>query len=650
MTFEVFSKLVHDQFESMAKDAMLFDTGLPLWETYLAAFPEGTNPIFKTRTEHDCSCCRNFVKNIGHIKTTDHRTVWDTAAEQAPYPFNVVATALRRIVQNARILSVYGASPKHYSFGAQKTYDPANDRNWNHFYAVVPTKHRRSPENIGQVNTTYAVLKRGLEELNILENLDTVIDLINSNSIYRGQEHLAAVRAFRQMVKEYQAAQDKEAYLWAHLSSPQARFRNTVIGTLIVDLCDGVDLERAVASFESKVAPTNYKRPKSLITPKMIDDALSTLDNLGLRDAIDRRFARLSDVSVNDVLFVDNDAKPLMKDGLRDALMSQTKAQAPDVKKAIPITIDELLALKPEHLSLLVENKHMGNFVSMTAPKHPDTGRLFKWTNDFAWSYDGNITDSIKERVKKAGGNVTNAQLRISLSWFNYDDLDLHVREPSGNLIYFANRGGKLDVDMNAGSGTTREAVENVSYQYGQVAQGTYTVLVDNFRRRESSDVGFDLEVEFEGQLFNYSYTQPVGSNVKALTITIKGGSITVKPEAGVKDNVRSHEKWGVSTQTFAPVQALTLSPNYWGDNHVGNKHWFFILKDCKNPDPVRGIYNEFLSPQFETHRKVFEVLGDKTKAEPTPDQMSGLGFSSTLGEEVFVQVNRAQTYKVKLA
>ena len=85
------------------------------------------------------------------------------------------------------------------------------------------------------------------------------------------------------------------------------------------------------------------------------------------------------------------------------------------------------------------------------------------------------------------------------------------------------------------------------------------------------------------------------------------------------------------------------------GDSAVGNKHWFFIMKDCKNPDPVRGIYNEFLSPKFEEHRKVFEILGDKTKAEPTQDQLSGLGFSSTLGEEVFVQVNRAQTYKVTM-
>jgi len=647
MTFEVFSNLVHDQFESMAKDTMLFDTGLPLWETYLSAFPEGTNPIFKTHTEHDCSCCRNFVKNIGRIKTADHRTVWDTAAEQAPYPFNVVAAALRRIVQNAHIVSVYGASHKHYSFGAPRTYDPVNDCNWSHFHAVVPAPHRRSPENIGQVNTTYALLKRGLEELNILENLETVIDLINSNSIYRGQEHLAAVRAFRQMAKEYQAAQDKEAYLWANLSSPQARFRNTVIGTLVVDLCDGVDLERAVASFESKVAPANYKRPKSLITPKMIDAALSTLDNLGLREAVDRRMANFGDLSVKDVLFIDNSVQPLFSDGLKDLLLTQVKPKAPDTKSATPITIDNLLALKPTSMAVLVENKHLGHFMTLTAPKHPDTGRLFRWNNDFAWSYDGNVTDSIKERVKKAGGNVTNAEFRVSLSWFNYDDLDLHVVEPDGNRISFRNKEGKLDVDMNAGAGTTREAVENVSYRPGQARLGTYTVVVDNFYQRERIDVGFELEIEYEGQVFNYTFNKIVPHDLRALQITLQKDTVTIQPASGVVESSRSHKKWGVNTQTFVPVQTLTISPNHWNGQTIGNKHWFFILKDCQNPDPVRGIYNEFLSPQLETHRKVFEVLGDKTKAEPTADQLSGLGFSSTLGEEVFVQINGNQTYKV---
>ena len=53
-------------------------------------------------------------------------------------------------------------------------------------------------------------------------------------------------------------------------------------------------------------------------------------------------------------------------------------------------------------------------------------------------NYGENIafTSYIKEKVKNAGGNV-NGVLRCSLSWFNYDDLDIHVKEPGGNHIYY---------------------------------------------------------------------------------------------------------------------------------------------------------------------------------------------------------------------
>jgi hypothetical protein len=652
MSFEKFSQLVHDQFNVMSKQAMLYVVDVEPWDHYLNAFPEGTNPIFKVRTEHDCSCCRQFIRNVGNVVSIANGTlctVWDHAALQAPYPYNEVAKRLRELVTQAQISGVYGASPKHYVFGADVTYDPKNDVNWRHFHAVVPSAHRRSPEGLGGLNTTHQVMKRGLEELT-LDAINTTIELIEANSLYRGQEHLSQIKTFRALKQAYDAAADKPLFLWQSLGSPVARFRNTVIGTLITDLSDGVDLEKAVASFETKVAPLNYKRPKALVTPRMIDDALGKLDQLGLRTALERRHARFSDLSVTNVMFVDNDAKPLFKDGLRDALLATTKPKAPDVKNAQSISIHDLLKLNPTSMSLLVENDHLGNFVSLTAPQHPDTGQLFKWGNDFAWSYDGNVTDSIRERVKRAGGNVDNAHMRISLSWFNRDDLDLHVIEPNGNRICYHNKGGKLDVDMNNGfSNIVCDAVENVSFKRSQVEEGVYKIIVDNYNQRDVADFGFEIEFYFDGQSQFFTYNQTVRKNIPVFDVRIDHSVVNaIKTHANVLASNRQVDKWGVKTGTFVPVQTLTISPNAWGAV-TGNMHWFFILKDCLNPDPVRGIYNEFLSSALEPHRKVFELVGDKTKCEPAAEQLSGLGFSTTLNAEVYVQVNNAQTYKVKL-
>ena len=52
-----------------------------LWEMYLGSFPEGTNPIFRERTEHDCSCCKNYIRDVGNVvainKDGSFESIWD---------------------------------------------------------------------------------------------------------------------------------------------------------------------------------------------------------------------------------------------------------------------------------------------------------------------------------------------------------------------------------------------------------------------------------------------------------------------------------------------------------------------------------------------------------------------------------------------
>lgn len=65
-----------------------------------------------------------------------------------------------------------------------------------------------------------------------------------------------------------------------------------------------------------------------------------------------------------------------------------------------------------------------------------------------------------------------------------------------------------------------------------------------------------------------------------------------------------------------------------------------FMLDGCKNPEEVRGFYNEFLNPKLEKHRKVFEVLGSKLKCKPTDNQLSGVGFTTGRKDSVTVLVD----------
>ena len=96
---------------------------------------------------------------------------------------------------------------------------------------------------------------------------------------------------------------------------------------------------------------------------------------------------------------------------------------------------------------------------------------------------------------------------------------------------------------------------------------------------------------------------------------------------------------WGISTETFVPVSTVLLSPNHWHGQAIGNKHYLFVLEGCASDEPARGIYNEYLIPALDKHRKVFELVGAKTKVAPSDDQLSGLGFSSTKPAVVTVRL-----------
>ena len=658
--FARFARLVHERYTLLAKHELFVthaDNNL-VWDVYLQSFPAGTNEIYRERTEHDCSCCKQFIRNIGNVVAIiDGRpqSVW--AVEGAEYPYDVVAQAMDFHVLSAPITNLYRSKERQY--GQEQNFEllaDGNTKQWKHFHGRVQDKHfSLSPAAaIGEYAGSAQVFRRGLEELNPAV-FDTILDLIQGNALYRGEEHKASLLAFQALQNSYLAlttAAAKNTFVWANATKPATRLRNTAIGTLVQDLSDGVDLERAVASFEAKVAPTNYKRTSALITPAMVKQAMTTINEMGLESALERRFATIHDISVNNVLWVDGSVQGQMKGGIENLLM-EAAAPVASTSKQVPeeITIDDFMAHvvpKAKSIDAFVAGSMQSNFMSLTAPVHADAKQLFKWDNNFGWSYNGNITDSIKEKVKRAGGN-TNAKLRVSLSWFNPDDLDIHCYAPEGHIA-FNNKCGVLDVDMNAwGPKSATDPVENLSWVNPR--DGKYRVAVHQYTCRTKDRPGFVIEVENNGQLSQYSYQNAVSNTVEAIAFTVKGGIITnLSVCPGLVGGGISQEKWGITTEQFVKVNTLMFSPNHWDGQCTGNKHWFFLLDDCLNDEPARGLYNEFLLPELNTHRKVFEVLGSKTMCQPTQEQLSGLGFSSTKGDSLLVQVTNdtaRKTYNI---
>lgn len=682
-----FYEIVAKSFQDLVKAPGAFVVDVELVEPYLAAFPEGTNPIYKTNTEHDCSCCKHFIRRAGNvvaIRDGKLSTVWDRAALEAPYPYNVVASRLRDLVQAARVSDLFRVGQSETSFGAAQTrsLDGATQEviTWSHLHTgEVPRSYRAAtPDQVrGDYRTTVQVFERGLVELTP-DAVETVVGLVTANALYRGEEHKPALLQFQKMQREYLASNNRNLFVWANAGNPAARFRNTVIGTLVQDLSEGKDLEHAVKSFETKVAPTNYKRTTALITPGMVRKAMETIESLGLESALERRFATIADISVNDVKWVDGSVKSLLKGGIADVLMQHavksTKSTEKDAARAEDISLDDFVSrILPTAtgLELLFKNELVGNLVSLTAPVNPEPKQLFRWSNDFAWSYKDGVADSLlRQKVQSLGGRVDGV-LRFSHMWNherrNASLMDLHVFMPgssphqdgchdsygTGARVGWNRRndpasGGVQDVDYTAAAPEGYVPVENITFPtFAKLKNGIYVFKIHNWALRQPTQGGFRAEIEFGGQVFQYDHPEPLRHKewIKLATATLKDGIFTIEHHHRV--GTSSKNAWSLQTEQYVKVSAVTLSPNYWGENAVGNKHTFFVLDGAQNDEPARGFYNEFLHPRLEPHRKVFEVIGDKTKCRPTAGQLSGLGFSSTKRESFIVRAQVGKKQRV---
>lgn len=107
---------------------------------------------------------------------------------------------------------------------------------------------------------------------------------------------------------------------------------------------------------------------------------------------------------------------------------------------------------------------------------------------------------------------VDEGQVRFSLKWEKYTDLDLHVKTPEGYEIYYRdrmdNRGGKLDVDGCLTHGcdkSKKQYVENIRWK-NNAPKGTYEFWVVNYNGSEGpKPANFEIETSLNGSTKTYT-------------------------------------------------------------------------------------------------------------------------------------------------
>ena len=685
LDFNLFKKELNNHLEKMYKNKHLFEVNLDkdvLYNLYLDSIPPEDNKIYKTRREYDCSCCRHFIKAIGNvvsIKDGVVETIWDFESSDSRWTH--VAKKLSEYVKSNPVSEVYLS--KFPTIGTNFDFSEEDGKSikWEHFYTKLPDKfvhinRLRWTDTFDTTRGEYRdirnVFKRSLNELT-MDSVLTVLDLINQGSLYKGDEYKHILDSFRTVKKDYDKLSDdkKELFTWEMsliVDKAVAKIRNTAIGTLLIDISNNIDLEEAVRKYEAVTAPSNYKRSKPIFTKKMLEDAQKTITELGYLESLERRYANADDITVNNILFSNKDTAKRISgaSSLFEQLEKETKGSPKKFDRVEEIPVEKFISdVLPTctEVEAYVEGKHTPNFVSLIAPVHSDAKTMFKWNNNFSWAYTGNMTDSmIKQNVKNAGGKVDGV-LRFSIQWndlgeLDANDLDAHCKEPNGDEIFFSSYkkprvsklGGQLDIDIiNPIKGVP--AVENITWpDIRRMKEGTYKFFVHCYNNRGGRS-GFRAEIAFNNETYSFDYNKPLkqNENVQVAEVTLKDGKFTIKEL--LPSNYSSKDIWGIKTNEFIPVSVICYSPNYWDEqNGIGNKHYFFMLKNCVNPELPNSFYNEFLNSElYPKHRKVLEALSSKAHVLETEDQLSGVGFSSTLRNDLVVKVKGATERVLKI-
>lgn len=302
MEFKDFREAIQSHFKKMTTNVgCLFEVEVDkdeMWNTYLDSYPAGTNMIYRKRREFDCSCCRQFIKTIGNavsIKDGEIDTIWNVNVGDDK--FQVVADTMDAYIKAKTVANIYVSQVK--KIGTEYNMEQFEDetlKRWDHFQVTLPDRFvDRSGRSAGDIKGSFRdtknVFKRSLDEIS-MDALDTILELINSNTLYKGEEWKAVLTTFREYKKEYEkinSEPDRDLYAWEkslEAGISIGRIRNHSIGTLLVNVSDGMDLDTAVKKYEQITAPANYKRPKAIYTKKMLEDAKNTITELGYIDSL----------------------------------------------------------------------------------------------------------------------------------------------------------------------------------------------------------------------------------------------------------------------------------------------------------------------------------------------------------------------------
>lgn len=633
VAYDAFSQMIRAHFATFAGSPLFTTDAVGLFDAFLAGLPA------EYRQHYTCHACRKFVETFGALVSIDakgriHPVVWPV---KVPELFKTSVASMRKIISASSVTGVF-------LHGSHVWGTPVTGE-WHHMSIVDapvflhPLKTPR--QMMSEKAEDYKVLCRSLEEFN-KPVVEQAVTLLKGDALLRSDRFLGVAVWFLKLHQTLpvanSAAKEKARnnLIWVAVATAPngyCHIRNTVIGTLLDDLINGYDFLTVAARFTAMVNPANYQRPQTAPTVGNVEQAEKIIARLGLENSLKRRYLSMEEIP-EFVWRPHGSKRPITSGGIFDGIPTKQPA-TPQPSLNVPIvtmTWDKFQrTVLPTAANIEIEAKDPAHFAALVTAVYPDSPSLFQWSNPVSWYYHGGVDAEIRRRVEYAGGQYEGCEIRCSLSWENYTDLDLHCEGPGGHIYYRDKRdhfGGWLDVDANGGSPQTTAPVENIRWINAPV--GNYHFYIHNYAERGDRNNLYKTEIEVNGKVFTFEGHIGGTNNVvdlasfhyqKGVVPAIHGTTVPAGPA------------WNLAMNQFYPVSAIVKSPNLWGDNpvaHAGN-HTFFLIGGCEDTERGRGraFFAEMLKPELREIRKTLDAYTAYTEIEAgNGSPACGLGYS----------------------
>lgn len=313
-----------------------------LFDLFLDNIPDDAKQHYR------CNACRHFVENYGGLVVVDPDTgkqypiMW--LLQDTPEYFRPAVEAIHKAVRSAHINDVFVSG-----FTTLGTSDTCGY--YKHMYVknkqVFDSQFSAVGDAIVEARTAHELLSRALSTFSE-KTIATAIHMLtvgnfSTNSIDLHINTLKLFLVYKNMVDKHGV--NKSNLLWyVSAIAPVGVYRiaNSVLGTLMSDIADGLDSYMIEKRFNDKVDPRFYQRPVSAPTQGAIDEAEKKIAELGVAESLKRRYAKLEELDT--IWMPTPDGEPVATEGVFGSVIPKMKNKdigttyTPSTRNAVSIT------------------------------------------------------------------------------------------------------------------------------------------------------------------------------------------------------------------------------------------------------------------------------------------------------------------------